>query len=389
MKSKKVPKVADGKISSAKRKCRSMVGNMLSSKALLKQIIGALFKHWILFSICAIMLMLLCIGLACNCNSLVAGVKLVRIVTNSWFIFFLLLFSSILVIRVCLTLTKIFNLRIEERRITISNIVILCTIGLFVIGVLVVFDVNEQPRLAAVIGVAGSVLTWIFQDTIKGVVAFLHLRANNMLRIGDWIKIPARNVSGEVKRVSLTTVTIYNPDTTTSSIPTSMLHSEHFQNLQNMMSGKTYGRRMQKAFVFDTNWFRTLSGEDIKRIEKRHGFELHFTNQELETGVLNAKAYRLYLYHWLMKHDHVSQQPCLMVRWLDQKESGMPLEVYAFITDSRLAAFEWQQSRIIEHIIESSSWFSMQLFQEASAYDVSNNNIYLIDKSASYRKEDL
>lgn len=67
----------------------------------------------------------------------------------------------------------------------------------------------------------------------------------------------------------------------------------------------------------------------------------------------------------------------------------MPLQVYAFIIDSTLAAFEWQQSQIMEHIIESAAWFNMQLFQEASAFDVSNSNIYLTKQPAPYRKEEL
>lgn len=84
-------------------------------------------------------------------------------------------------------------------------------------------------------------MTWIFQDTIKGVVAFVHLRLNHLLYIDDWIQVPKLNVDGEVKRITLTTVTLYNWDTTTSSIPTSVLHNDHFINLQRMTDGKTYG----------------------------------------------------------------------------------------------------------------------------------------------------
>ena len=85
-----------------------------------------------------------------------------------------------------------------------------------------------------------------------------------------------------------------------------------------------------------------------------------------------------------MNHPHVSQLPRLIVRWMEQKECGMPLQVYAFITDSSLPAFEWQQSQIIEHIIESMKWFGLRLYQSPSAYDVSNSNIFLSDKPASY-----
>lgn len=311
------------------------------------------------------------------------------IVQHHWFQLSLLTLLVLLAISVCRTLTNIFSLQKKDTAITWCQISILISIGCWIIGFLIIFDTRNHPEYAAALGIAGTLLGWIFQDTIKGVVAFIHLRANNLLHIGDWIKIGKHDVDGEIKRVSLTTVTIYNWDTTTSSIPTSMLHSEHFQNLQNMMEGKTYGRRMLKTFIFDTNWFCSLTKEDIKAIEERQHIKMHLTDDEVRNGMLNAKVYRLYLFHWLMNHSHVSQMPRLMVRWLEQKESGMPLQVYVFITDSSLPAFEWQQSQIIEHIIESSSWFNMHLFQEASAYDVSNSNIFLTNNPATYRKEDL
>ena len=77
----------------------------------------------------------------------------------------------------------------------------------------------------------------------------------------------------------------------------------------------------------------------------------------------------------------------MIVRWLEQVESGMPLQVYAFLTDCTLPAFEWQQSQIIEHILVSLEWFGLQLYQSPSAYDVSNSNVHLTDRPATYRKE--
>ena len=172
-----------------------------------------------------------------------------------------------------------------------------------------------------------------------------------------------------------------------------------------MMEGKTYGRRMFKTFVLDTGWFRTLTENEIKdlqeTINKRNELEFNSDEQkydsilmnlsadEIKKGVLNAQLYRLYIYHWLMNHKHISQQPRLIVRWMDQKDSGMPLQVYAFIVDSNLAAFEWQQSQIIEHIIKSMDWFGLRLYQSPSAFDVSNSNIYLAKESATYYKKIL
>ena len=221
-----------------------------------------------------------------------------------------------------------------------------------------------------------------------------------MLNIGDWIEVPKYNVDGEVKSVSLTSVTIYNWDTTTSVIPISVLHSDHFKNLQRMTEGKTYGRQMLKSFILDTSWFRPLSTEEIDKIKeiikekaenrgemKKDSILNNLPTDEFREGALNARLYRLYIYHWLMNREHVSQQPRLMVRWKEQVEGGMTLQVYAFITDGGAAAFEWQQSQIVEHIIESLDWFGLRLYQSPSAYDVGNSNIHLTKESATYIKE--
>ena len=88
-----------------------------------------------------------------------------------------------------------------------------------------------------------------------------------------------------------------------------------------------------------------------------------------------------------MRHPHVSHEPRLIVRWLEQVPEGMPLQVYAFITDSSLASFEWQQSQIIEHIIEALAWFDLQLYQSVSGYDASNCNVNIEEKRTDYRRK--
>lgn len=309
----------------------------------------------------------------------------------------------LLTIKTCRRLIDVFNLRKEYTRVTWSYITILVAIGLWIIGFVLIFNIKDSPKVATAIGVIGTLLSWIFQDKIKGVIAFLHLRSHNLLKVGDWLKIDKMGVDGEVKQMTLTSVTIYNWDTTTSTIPISALQTEHFVNLQNMMEGRTHGRRMMKTFVLDTGWFRVLSHEEItkliKRIksdkedntalkeQERDFLSKNLSLNEIKDGVTNAQLFRFYIYHWLMNHKHVSQQPRLIVRWMDQKEGGMELQIYAFIVDSSLAAFEWEQSKIIEHIIKSLDWFGLRLYQSPSAYDVSNSNVYLSKEPADYVKE--
>lgn len=297
-----------------------------------------------------------------------------------WVTFSVITLMVWLAIFVCHTLTNIFSLQKKETGITICQICILIFIGIWILGFAVVFEAKHHPRLAVALGVVGSLLTWIFQDTLKGIMAFVHLRLNHLLNIGDWIKIPKYNVDGEVKHVTLTNVTLYNWDTTTSSVPTSVLHSDHFINLKKMMDGKTYGRRMSKTFIFNIGWFHDINKEEVNLLRQNVEITKYLAEEEIKEGAFNAQLYRIYLFHWLMNHQHISQKPYVIVRWLEQMESGLPLQIYAFITDSRFAAFERQQSLIIEHIMESIEWFGLRLYQSPSAFDVNNSNVHLVDK---------
>lgn len=303
---------------------------------------------------------------------------------SSWYWLVLLTLLMFLVIGVCNTMTNIYSLRKNETGITWCQIMILIFVGIWLIGLLCIIKIQKESGYFIIFGVLGTLMTWIFQDTIKGVVAFVHLRLNHLLYIDDWIQVPKLNVDGEVKRITLTTVTLYNWDTTTSSIPTSVLHNDHFINLQRMTDGKTYGRQMLKTFILDTGGFHPLTAEEIESLKQKKEVKAYLLDEDFKVGELNAHLFRLYVFHWLMNHPYVSQEPRLVVRWLEQKETGLPLQIYGFIMEGGVLAYEWQQSQIIEHIVEASDWFGLQLYQRPSSHDVSN----LTEKVLMSRKEE-
>lgn len=303
---------------------------------------------------------------------------------SSWYWLVLLTLLMILVIGVCNTMTNIYSLRKNETGITWCQIMILIFVGIWLIGLLCIIKIQKESGYFIIFGVLGTLMTWIFQDTIKGVVAFVHLRLNHLLYIDDWIQVPKLNVDGEVKRITLTTVTLYNWDTTTSSIPTSVLHNDHFINLQRMTDGKTYGRQMLKTFILDTGGFHPLTAEEIESLKQKKEVKAYLLDEDFKVGELNAHLFRLYVFHWLMNHPYVSQEPRLVVRWLEQKETGLPLQIYGFIMEGGVLAYEWQQSQIIEHIVEALDWFGLQLYQRPSSHDVSN----LTEKVLMSRKEE-
>ena len=275
-----------------------------------------------------------------------------------------------LVVKVCHTLTDLFSLKRNDNGMTVCQIIILASIGFWIIGFMLIFDIRNDGRMAAALGVIAMVLGWIFQDRVKGVAAFIHLRRHHLLNLGDWIRVPKLGVDGVVKKVTLTTVTIYNWDTTISTIPINALQSEHFMNLQHMSEGKTYGRQLLKSFILDTACIRPIDDADVKEMKSgKHDIQHYLPEEELKAGALNAHLYRLYLHHWLMNQPGISHRPRLFVRWAEQDENGLTLEVHVFITDSDWSAFEWQQSQIVEHMITSMEWFGLRLYQRPSAYD--------------------
>ncbi len=365
----------------------------LSSDCRLTQILGAMAKRW--WRIVTLLLILAMLTLWAmsfrdqqTCESLPKLHDFVsKAIGSSWYWFAFQTLLLALVFGVCNTLTDICSLRKDELGITRFQLLILVAIGLWIIGTILIFHIQKESKNDIPFAIIGGLLAWIFQDRVKGAVAFIHLRHHHLLAIDDWIQVPKYNVDGEVKRISLTTVTVYNWDTTTSTLPISALQEDHFINLQKMSEGKTYGRQMLNTFIFDTSRFRLFTKEDIEAVEQAHGIKLHLSENDIGEGMLNSQVYRLYLFHWLMNHPRVSQLPRLIVRWREQSKEGLPLQIYAFIICDSLAAFEWEQSQIMEHVIESLEWFGLRLYQSPSAYDARNKNVHLTETPATYGKE--
>lgn len=279
-------------------------------------------------------------------------------------------------------LNKLYSLRKQETRITISQIILLVIFGICLTSIVFALGIKKDDNSFIIISTFGAVLGWIFQDTIKSVVAFFYLRANGLLNIGDWIEVDNHGINGIVRSITLTTVQIENWDTTTSSFPVYILHAQHFKNNQRMLEGRTHGRLMSKSFTIDTGWIHNVSEEEAESIKKNIDTHDFF----IQPGELNIHLYRRYIYHWLMQNPHICQQPRLFVAWKEQTNEGLPLQIYAFINDTKWEAYEWQQSAIIEHVIQALSLFNLQLYQRPSGYDTSNSNIHLTDTKANYRK---
>ena len=220
-----------------------------------------------------------------------------------------------------------------------------------------------------------AVLMLIFQDSILGFVAGIQLSANNMVRVGDWIVMPARGVDGDVIEINLTTVKVQNWDKTITTIPTHKLVSESFTNWRGMEESK--GRRIKRSVNIDIASIHHLTSEDMERMRasellreyierKRDEIMRH---NEVHDNPLDARrltnigTFREYLEEWIANHSDINKDMTHMVRQLQPGPTGMPLEIYCFSAKQEWIAYENVQSDIFDHIYAVMPIFGLRAFQ--------------------------
>ena len=245
--------------------------------------------------------------------------------------------------------------------------------------------IGESPIiLLSGIGALAAVFSFVFRDSILGLVAGIQLTANDMLRIGDWIELPKYGVDGSVEEISLVTVRVKNFDNTIVSIPAYTLVSDSFKNWRAMQDSG--GRRIKRSINIDTSSIRFCTDEMIEKfkkieyirdyiIEKEKEIEEYNKSHDLESPVngrrlTNIGVFRVYLTRYLKHHPKIHQGMTQMVRQLAPGENGLPIEIYAFTNDVNWINYEGIQSDIFDHILAAAKEFGLGIFQNPSGSDI-------------------
>lgn len=350
---------------------RRLSHKYMSGRWYVLQVVGTMLKSWwsiISVAVLAVLVLLMvrgCVPRYClvGMSALLMGIT-AYVVTN---------------------LNKVFSLRRQETRITVSQIILLVVFGICTATAIWALNITKDSNSYVIISSLGVILGWIFQDTIKSVVAFFYLRANGLLHVGDWIELESKGVNGIVRSITLTTVQLENWDTTTSAFPIYLLHAEHFKNKQRMLEGRTHGRLMQRTLLIDVGWVRQMSEDDKGYLYDHLPTDEGYRFEMIHGDGSNLQFFRQYVHHYLMQHAHVCQLPRLFVGWRDQTAEGITLQIYAFLTDTAWDAFEWEQSSIMEHIISVLPMFHLRLYQRPSGYDAHHTSVCFTHTEADYR----
>ena len=206
--------------------------------------------------------------------------------------------------------------------------------------VVIAIIVNKNPAtLLAGLGAISAILMLAFQDTIKGLVAGIHLTNNDMLHIGDWITITSAGVNGRVEEITLTMVKVRNFDNTIVTVSPQALVDGSFQNWLGMEENE--GRKQSRKVYFD---FHSLKVD--------------------EEGVANITRFRLHLESWLKENPKVIGEKNPLVHQIDTPQaSGCCLELVFWLKDQAWADFEHATSDIMEYVYAKAPEYGLTIYQ--------------------------
>ncbi len=286
-------------------------------------------------------------------------------------------------------LNQVYELRPDAQRKPIKGYLQLVSLLAYIVCALVLLGLaldKSIMNLLAGLGAMAAVLMLIFQNTILSLVASVQVSSYDMVRVGDWIEMPALNADGTVIDMSLHMVSVQNFDNTITVIPTNRLVSDTFRNWRGMSESGV--RRIKRSIYIDQSSVRFLDEQDWEKANEFSVLKAYLARKEDELGVWNEKlseqglssvnnrhltnfgTFRAYVYYYLKNHPEISQANTLLVRQMDPTSKGVPLEVYCFADTTVWLDYERIQSDVFDHLMAVIPQFGLRIFQEPSGHDV-------------------
>ena len=262
--------------------------------------------------------------------------------------------------------------------------IILLVLGLiFIIAILT----DRSPwGLISLMGGLTAVVLLVFRDSILGFVAAVQLTGTDMVRVGDWIEMPAYDADGEVIEISIHAVRVRNWDKTITTIPTYALIAKSFRNWRGM--SESGGRRIKRSLHLDMTSVRFLDDRELEELtrielirdyvrEKQKEIDEDNRRRGVDTSLeingrhqTNLGLFRAYVEAYLRQHPKIHQDMTFLVRQLQPTPEGLPLQVYVFSRDQVWARYEAIQADIFDHLIAALPWFGLRVFQRPTGHDL-------------------
>lgn len=236
-------------------------------------------------------------------------------------------------------------------------------------------------KIITSLGAMTAVLLLVFRDTILGLITGIHVSTSRTIKVGDWVGIAKYNLEGTVMEINLLTTKIQNFDKSISTIPTYDLLSTEIRNHQVMIDGNI--RRIKRSIYFNIKSFRFIDQEmyqNLRQInlltdyldQRMNHIHKEKTIQPNAEKVINGSqltnigVFRKYAQTYLEQNKYVDKDEIILVRQMEITPQGMPLEIYCFITESKMVNYERIQADIFDHILTAAAEFNLEIMQVAT-----------------------
>jgi miniconductance mechanosensitive channel len=296
-------------------------------------------------------------------------------------IYFIFLLVSI--IRNFLNATKDFFRTFDSLKgKPIESFVQVAMLFVWFTAVVLIFSIitgTQVSTFLTAMGALSAVIMLIFKDTILGFVASIQLSSNDLIRIGDWVTMKKFGADGDVIEINLNSVKIQNFDKTITTIPTYKLISDSFTNWRGMSDSD--GRRIKRALLIKGSSIRFIKKEEVSKLKnikllskyiaeteteiENHNFKLEVPLDDAINGrnLTNIGLFRKYIEEYLIANKLINTEMTVMCRQLSPTSQGVPLEIYAFISDKEWKSYENIVSDIFDHLLASLKTFDLELFE--------------------------
>lgn len=245
------------------------------------------------------------------------------------------------------------------------NVVVLFIWILWIVFIIAYFSNSSVSAIFTAIGAASAVFLLIFRDTLLGIMSSIQAAASNIVRIGDRICIEKYNLDGTVISIAINSVRIKNSDNTVATVPTYMLTSEVVKNWRTMTE---YGeRRIKRAILIDVNTIRQCSDTELNKFANISCLSEYITKKPQSKKISNLALFRLYIENYLRESAFISKTNTILVRHLDPGQNGLPVEIYAYTTNTNWNDYEQTLSEVMEYCFLKMEMFNLKAFQNSNS----------------------
>ena len=289
-------------------------------------------------------------------------------------------------------LNDFYNTSKFYKQINLKSYIQIFKLIINLLSIVIVFAVlsGQSPfYLLSGIGALTAVLMLVFKDTILSLVSSIQINSNDLFKVGDWVEAPQFGADGDVIDIALHTIKIQNWDKTISVIPTNKLVESSFKNWRGM--SESGGRRIKRSILIDMNSIKFC---DERLLDKFRGISLieNYIQEKLadidkfnaskksgsvidKRALTNIGTYREYIKSYLKNNQNIHKNMTFLVRQLAPTDSGLPIEVYVFSSNTNWIDYEGIQSDIFDHLIAATHYFDLKIFQKPSGNDLLKSDL--------------